>query len=203
MKNNYLIHYGTLGQKWGVRRYQNEDGTLTAAGKSRYGTDSVVGRVVRATTNTSFGQRLIGVGTNKGYREDKKEIKNEYNKQKEKYKSISDKKERKAKMKSLKNDYRKTKAEARTTAAKFLYPWQSDATNEKTQSEHYGKQFVKDFLFGSYGTLNYNRMRVNGNSRIASAAVASVSGIGERFTQGLLSVGDYAYNSYKKESRLL
>lgn len=31
-----LSHYGILGQKWGVRRYQNEDGTLTEAGKKRY-----------------------------------------------------------------------------------------------------------------------------------------------------------------------
>lgn len=29
-----LYHYGIKGQKWGVRRYQNEDGTLTAAGKN-------------------------------------------------------------------------------------------------------------------------------------------------------------------------
>ena len=31
-----LYHHGIVGQKWGVRRYQNEDGTLTAAGKKRY-----------------------------------------------------------------------------------------------------------------------------------------------------------------------
>ncbi len=33
---NVLVHYGILGMKWGVRRYQNSDGTLTPAGKKRY-----------------------------------------------------------------------------------------------------------------------------------------------------------------------
>ena len=33
---NYLAHYGVSGQKWGIRRYQNSDGTLTEEGRSRY-----------------------------------------------------------------------------------------------------------------------------------------------------------------------
>lgn len=31
-----LAHYGTKGQKWGVRHWQNEDGTFNEAGKERY-----------------------------------------------------------------------------------------------------------------------------------------------------------------------
>lgn len=32
----FLAHYGILGQRWGIRRFQNPDGTLTEAGKKRY-----------------------------------------------------------------------------------------------------------------------------------------------------------------------
>lgn len=35
--NNCLRHYGIKGQSWGRRRFQNEDGSLTTAGKQRYG----------------------------------------------------------------------------------------------------------------------------------------------------------------------
>lgn len=35
MDSNELCHHGVKGQKWGVRRYQNKDGSLTYAGKKR------------------------------------------------------------------------------------------------------------------------------------------------------------------------
>lgn len=34
--SDYLMHYGIKGQKWGIRRFQNPDGTLTEAGKQHY-----------------------------------------------------------------------------------------------------------------------------------------------------------------------
>lgn len=36
MSNQELYHYGLKGMKWGIRRYQNKDGSLTPDGKKRY-----------------------------------------------------------------------------------------------------------------------------------------------------------------------
>lgn len=36
-----LYHHGILGMKWGIRRYQNKDGSLTEAGKKRYSANNI------------------------------------------------------------------------------------------------------------------------------------------------------------------
>lgn len=40
MQATYLAHHGVKGMKWGVRRFQNKDGSLTSVGKRRYGHES-------------------------------------------------------------------------------------------------------------------------------------------------------------------
>lgn len=37
MNESYLVHHGVKGMKWGIRRYQNPDGSLTPEGEKRYG----------------------------------------------------------------------------------------------------------------------------------------------------------------------
>jgi len=56
---NTLYHHGIKGQKWGVRRFQNKDGTLTAAGQKRLAkqADKQVGAAYRKTAK-SYGDAI-------------------------------------------------------------------------------------------------------------------------------------------------
>lgn len=40
--SNYISHHGIMGQRWGIRRYQNPDGTLTPEGRKRYGSSDYI-----------------------------------------------------------------------------------------------------------------------------------------------------------------
>lgn len=53
--DSVLYHHGILGQRWGVRRYQNEDGSLTTAGKARYGVEAAKAGV------KGFGKTIGGL----------------------------------------------------------------------------------------------------------------------------------------------
>lgn len=63
MNDIYLAHHGVKGMKWGVRRYQNEDGSLTSVGKRRYN-DDATNPIAR------HRQKLINRYVEKGYSQD-------------------------------------------------------------------------------------------------------------------------------------
>lgn len=63
-----LAHYGVIGMKWGVRRYQNKDGSLTAAGKKHYGTSGLNDKTAKKLERNIKIDSLKYVGSTKHIR---------------------------------------------------------------------------------------------------------------------------------------
>ena len=181
-----LYHHGIKGQKWGLRRFQNADGTLTSAGRQRYNVDSKPNVVARALFNGEIGQRMA-VRANSGYRQDKKAIKADY-KEKMAGKDRATKKELKADRKAEIN-------EAKVATADALYGRQSHAANTAIQTESSKKAIAKSLLMGGYGAKTYNEVRHQDgktNSRGAAAVLGIIADYGNNYTLGALSIVDYA-----------
>ena len=65
MENNYLTHYGIKGQRWGVRRFQNKDGSLTPRGRKQVKTSTSTKKEVspeQRSINRAKLKRGISVG---------------------------------------------------------------------------------------------------------------------------------------------
>lgn len=64
MECNELYHHGIKGMKWGVRRYQNKDGSLTVQGQKRYERDQ------RENSGKKKGNKVGQADPNRWVRED-------------------------------------------------------------------------------------------------------------------------------------
>lgn len=188
-----LYHHGIIGMRWGVRRYQNSDGTLTPAGKMRYrSSDSSVTKQVKKDWNNMSD----------------KDFKNKYSGSKKTYlKRVQ--KYGDPYMNSPKA-IRGKKLEIQQKNTKNLY--QEVDKYRKNQSK--AKEIVKDILMGPAGAMTYDMAKATGHSQAhsfvesffdinlsqiagstvsaaTSAALAPISALGPAAT-GLATGANYA-----------
>lgn len=103
MESNYLTHYGIKGQKWGIRRYQNPDGSLTSAGRKRYSDSGGIRGAVSKVKNVVTRRGSSSKAAAKKKQAEKEEKEKETLEQKKE--TLEQKKERVLKSRSAKELY--------------------------------------------------------------------------------------------------
>lgn len=140
-EHNYLCHYGIKGMKWGIRRYQNPDGSLTSAGKAKYGTKSNLKKHIKGEISKQKELQEEGMVAQKTYDKARKRLTKAENKY---YKKGSEK--------------AATQLRAARNAEKFQKKALDKATSDMKKHynalvKEFGKESVKDIKYKN-GKLN-------------------------------------------------
>lgn len=180
-----LYHHGVKGMHWGIRRYQNKDGSLTPAGKKRYADDPGLKKVDSAKA-------------------DLKAAKREYNKAANRYSNVPTNSNRekalkaKSKFDTYNNSYKRTKLKYDT--AKEVERIRNDDIEFKKKSKH---RMRLEEQYKSMG-MNDDQAQAAANKRIrtekvlATAAAVTVAACAAYVirkklkdkTDGLIKAGD-------------
>lgn len=131
-----LSHHGILGQKWGIRRYQNADGTLTAEGKARYGEREAIINPTMSKKSQRLNEKIKNAKTDE---------------KKSKYEKALNKSRTKDQAREIKRQLRYDKKADRGNAV--IKKYDNDAGTAFTKTEHKAMihQIVDPFIGGLSG----------------------------------------------------
>ena len=148
MVQNELTHHGTKGQRWGVRRFQNKDGSLTPAGKKRYGIgEAIKQRQTVAKRNKNLKKARAAAAAK---REEKKTL--------EEAKKTREEEKQKAIASGSATDVLKFKGELTQQEMQYVSSrirWEQEMSSLSSKELNAGKKTADDFFNGLEKATGY------------------------------------------------
>lgn len=171
---NELYHHGIRGMKWGVRRYQNSDGSLTPAGKKRYTGDK--GELNRAKDNYKLANKEYSRAFNKAYNRSMAAFSPSKKHRQANDDRWNDALDKATKANEARDRYKAAKKKYNAEAADRRDEFR-DLRSEIGQSRSIGEKLVTNILTGAFANRTYNSVIAAGGSKYEAAGVTAVTGL--------------------------
>ena len=166
-EHNYLCHYGIRGMKWGIRRYQNPDGSLTAEGIQRYGSKTGLAKHIQGENKKAAKLEREWLVSEEASKRAGKRLE----KTKEKLRRLQE--INKDKPLSKKEETLMNKAVEEGLSEALL---KSQAKSDKQRAEEHYKSLVDEFGERAVSKLSDNSMR-EGDAIVAAALAGGLEGV--------------------------
>lgn len=142
MNEMYLEHHGILGQKWGVRRYQNADGSLTSAGEKRYYGGSSTKKEARQHIRSDF----------RSAKKNARDIRNkQYSEADAKYNKATAK--MRSQLESIDKEYDEKAKNISSAERAALNKIEKDMNSEKEDMDFFEEGYLYDEAYENYSAL--------------------------------------------------